>query len=164
MREFGIVAPIGRNGLHTLKEKIDARDAPVPEEARACLLMRFAQLDLINNQICEWDRPIIASAAVDGMATLFPNLVQPWRRLPQGVLEAMCLVMRNAGQGDHPGVHARLLKLRDARIGGRERGDLIVAGVNGENRNLPPGGRLRRAAGDWNRRAENLREFLRKMP
>jgi hypothetical protein len=38
MSEFGIVAPIGRNGLQTLKERVDAGDARVPEEAGACLL------------------------------------------------------------------------------------------------------------------------------
>jgi transposase len=62
MSEFGVVAPIGRNGLQTLKGIVDAGDVRVPEEARACLLMLFDQLRLISDQILESDRRIIASA------------------------------------------------------------------------------------------------------
>lgn len=62
MSEFGVVAPIGRNGLQTLKESIETGDTRVPEEARTCLQMLFAQLELINGQILESDRRIIASA------------------------------------------------------------------------------------------------------
>lgn len=62
MSEFGVVAPIGRNGLQTLRETVAASDIRVPEEARACLRMLFDQLDLINDQILESDRRIIASA------------------------------------------------------------------------------------------------------
>lgn len=62
MSEFGVVAPIGRNGLQTLKESIETGDTRVPDEARACLRMLFAQLELINGQILESDRRIIASA------------------------------------------------------------------------------------------------------
>lgn len=63
MSEFGLVAPIGRNGLQALITVIaDAGDARVPAEARACLLMLVDQLGLINTQILESDRRIIASA------------------------------------------------------------------------------------------------------
>jgi transposase len=62
MSEFGVVAPIGRNGLQALKVVVDAGDVRVPEEARACLLMLFDQLGLINDQILESDRRIIVSA------------------------------------------------------------------------------------------------------
>lgn len=62
MSEFGVVAPIGRNGLQALKEIVAAGDIRVPEEARACLLMLFDQLELISDQILESDRRIIASA------------------------------------------------------------------------------------------------------
>ena len=63
MAEFGLVAPVGRNGLETLIAIIaDASDTRVPEEARACLLMLVAQLRLVNEQILESDRRIIASA------------------------------------------------------------------------------------------------------
>lgn len=62
MSEFGIVAAIGRGGLQTLKASIETGDTRVPEEARACLLMLFAQLELINGHILESDRRIVASA------------------------------------------------------------------------------------------------------
>jgi len=62
MSEFGVVAAIGRNGLQTLKESIETGDTRVPAEARACVQMLFAQLDLINDQILESDRRIMASA------------------------------------------------------------------------------------------------------
>lgn len=62
MAEFGLVAPIGRNGLQALKVIAHAGDVRVPEEARACLLMLFEQLEMISDQILESDRRIIASA------------------------------------------------------------------------------------------------------
>jgi transposase len=62
MSEFGVVAPIGRNGLQALKEIVAAGDIRVPEEARACLLMLFDQLGLISEQVLESDRRIIVSA------------------------------------------------------------------------------------------------------
>jgi transposase len=62
MAEFGLVAPIGRNGLLALKAIAQAGDARLPEEARACLLMLFEQFDLVKDQILESDRRIIASA------------------------------------------------------------------------------------------------------
>jgi transposase len=63
MSEFGVVAPIGRNGLQALMKVIaDAGDVRVPDEARASLLMLVDQLGLINDQILESDRRIIASA------------------------------------------------------------------------------------------------------
>lgn len=63
MSEFGIISPIGRNGLQALVELIaDTGDPRVPDAARACLLMLIDQLRLINEQILESDRRIIASA------------------------------------------------------------------------------------------------------
>jgi transposase len=63
MSEFGLVAAIGRNGLQTLMTVIaDGGDARVPAEARACLAMLVDQLALINAQILDSDRRIIASA------------------------------------------------------------------------------------------------------
>ncbi len=63
MSEFGLVAPIGRNGLEVLIAMIaDVGDDRVPKEARACLLMLVAQLRLVVEQILESDRYIIASA------------------------------------------------------------------------------------------------------
>jgi transposase len=63
MAEFGLVAPVGRNGLEALTAIVaDADDSRVPTEARACLLMLVTQLRLVNEQILESDRCIIASA------------------------------------------------------------------------------------------------------
>jgi transposase len=63
MSEFGLVAPVGRNGLELLITTItDASDTRVPKEARASLLMLVSQLRLVNAQILESDRCIIASA------------------------------------------------------------------------------------------------------
>jgi len=63
MAEFGLIAPVGRNGLEALIAIIaDAGDMRLPAEARSCLLMLVAQLRLVNEQILESDRCIIASA------------------------------------------------------------------------------------------------------
>jgi transposase len=63
MSEFGLVAPVGRNGLEILIARInDGCDTRVPKEARACLLMLIVQLRLVVEQILESDRFIIASA------------------------------------------------------------------------------------------------------
>jgi transposase len=61
--EFGLVAPVGRNGLEILIAIIaDVADTRVPIQARAALQMLIAQLRLVNDQILESDRQIIASA------------------------------------------------------------------------------------------------------
>ena len=62
MAEFGLVAAVGRNGLEILINFINDADQRVPIEARTCLLMLVAQLRLVNQQILESDRCIIASA------------------------------------------------------------------------------------------------------
>ena len=63
MAEFGLVAAIGRNGLQSLMTVIaDVGDVRVPKEARACLAMMVDQLTLINAQILDSDRRIIANA------------------------------------------------------------------------------------------------------
>jgi transposase len=62
MAEFGLVAPIGREGLQGLIQLIEARDPRVPEEARVCLEFLVAQLRLVNVQVLETDRKIRASA------------------------------------------------------------------------------------------------------
>ena len=63
MTEFGLVAPVGRNGLEMLISVIDdVADERVPTVARTCLLMLVTQLRLVNAQILESDRCIIASA------------------------------------------------------------------------------------------------------
>ena len=61
MAEFGLVAPIGREGLHGLVAVI-VTDERVPEEARVCLTLLAEQLRLVNEQVLETDRRIRTSA------------------------------------------------------------------------------------------------------
>lgn len=56
--EFGLVAPIGRDGLHSLIRLIGEGDERVPDEARTCIELLAAQLKLVNSQILETDRRI----------------------------------------------------------------------------------------------------------
>src|SRR5262252_9202273 len=61
LAEFGIVAPVGRQGVEELLNVIaDANDEQIPELARACLLALGAQLRRIKEQIMEFDRLIAA--------------------------------------------------------------------------------------------------------
>jgi len=63
MGEFGIVAPIGRKGLQKLISIIaDEADDRLPTSARACLQMLAGQLELVNVQVLEIDRRVMASA------------------------------------------------------------------------------------------------------
>jgi transposase len=59
--EFGIVAPVGRNGVEELLEVVaDPSDKRVPEIARGCLAALGAQLRRLKEQILEFDRMIRA--------------------------------------------------------------------------------------------------------
>jgi len=59
LAEFGIVAPVGRNGVEELLNIIvNPNDKRVPEIARACLLAFGAQLRRLREQILEFDRMI----------------------------------------------------------------------------------------------------------
>lgn len=63
MAEFGIVAPVGREGLLALIDTLhEEKDDRVPADARHCLQMLAAQLRLVNAQILENGRRIRASA------------------------------------------------------------------------------------------------------
>jgi transposase len=63
LAEFGIVSPIGREGLdRLLKIVADTDDARVPAEARASLDMLAAQLEGVKAKILENDRRIISTA------------------------------------------------------------------------------------------------------
>ncbi len=63
LSEFGIVAPIGRGGIDQLIGVIDDEsDGRIPPDARVCLRMLIAQLDVVKAQILENDRRILASA------------------------------------------------------------------------------------------------------
>ena len=61
LAEFGIVAPIGRNGVEELLLAVmDTNDNRVPEVARMCLAALGAQLRRFKEQILEFDRLITA--------------------------------------------------------------------------------------------------------
>ena len=61
LAEFGIVAPVGRNGVQQLLDVVaDESDQRVPEVARACLLALGSQLRTLKGQILEFDRLILA--------------------------------------------------------------------------------------------------------
>jgi transposase len=61
LAEFGVVAPVGRNGVEQLLDMVaDASDKRLPEIARACLLALGAQLPTLKVQILNFDRQIIA--------------------------------------------------------------------------------------------------------
>jgi transposase len=61
LAEFGIVAPVGRNGVEELLDVIaDRSDKRVPEIARTCVIALGAQLRSLKAQILEFDRIIMA--------------------------------------------------------------------------------------------------------
>ena len=61
LAEFGIVAPIGRNGVEQLLGvAADASDKLLPEVARACVAALGAQLQILKTQILKFDRMITA--------------------------------------------------------------------------------------------------------
>src|SRR6202049_3372217 len=61
LAEFGIVAPVGRNGVEELLDVVaDPDDNRVPEVARECLAALGAQLRMLKAQILEFDRRILA--------------------------------------------------------------------------------------------------------
>ena len=61
LAEFGIVAPVGRNGVEELLNVVaDPADNRVPDIARVCLAALGAQLRRCKEQILEFDRMIMA--------------------------------------------------------------------------------------------------------
>ena len=61
LAEFGIVAPVGRNGVEQLLGvAADSNDKRLPEVARACVAALGAQLQTLKAQILEFDRMIRA--------------------------------------------------------------------------------------------------------
>jgi transposase len=61
LAEFGIVAPVGRNGVEELLDVVaDPNDDRVPEVARECLAALGAQLRMLKVQVLEFDRRILA--------------------------------------------------------------------------------------------------------
>ena len=63
MAEYGLVAPVGRNGLQRLIAILgNPDDDRVPEVARASLAPLVSQFGLVNGQVLENDRRVRASA------------------------------------------------------------------------------------------------------
>jgi transposase len=61
LAEFGIVAPVGRQGVEQLLGIVaDGHDKRLPEIARACVAALGAQLRMLKAQILQFDRMIIA--------------------------------------------------------------------------------------------------------
>ena len=61
LAEFGIVAPVGRNGVEQLLSvAADSNDKRLPEVARACVAALGAQLRMLKEQILQFDRMITA--------------------------------------------------------------------------------------------------------
>jgi transposase len=61
LAEFGIVAPVGRNGVDQLLNIVaDTEDKRIPEVARACVAALGAQLQALKAQILQFDRRILA--------------------------------------------------------------------------------------------------------
>src|SRR6201993_3213176 len=61
LAEFGVIAPVGRNGVEQLLGVVaDVSDKRLPEIARACLLALGAQLRTLKAQILNFDRQIMA--------------------------------------------------------------------------------------------------------
>jgi transposase len=61
LAEFGIVAPVGRNGVEQLLGVVaDPSDKRLPEVARACVAALGAQLRMLKTQILQFDRMIMA--------------------------------------------------------------------------------------------------------
>jgi transposase len=59
--EFGIVAPVGRNGVEELLNVVaDSNDTRVPDVARVCIAGLGVQLRALKAQILEFDRRIMA--------------------------------------------------------------------------------------------------------
>jgi multidrug efflux pump subunit AcrA (membrane-fusion protein) len=60
LAEFGVVAPVGRNGVERLLEVVaDAEDTRLPEVARACVAALGSQLLAVKAQILAFDRRIM---------------------------------------------------------------------------------------------------------
>jgi len=61
LAEFGIVAPVGRNGVEQLLSvAADSNDRRLPDVARVCVIALGAQLQTLKAQILEFDRMIRA--------------------------------------------------------------------------------------------------------
>jgi transposase len=60
LAEFGVVAPVGRNGVEQLLAVVaDTSDQRLPEVARACVAALGTQLRMLKGQILQFDRMIL---------------------------------------------------------------------------------------------------------
>src|SRR6266480_1543273 len=92
LAEFGVVAPVGRNGVEALLDVVaDTSDKRVPEIARACLVALGAHLRVLKTQILDFDRLIMAwhrsnetSKRLDEIPGVGPGLT------PSGHTAAQC--------------------------------------------------------------------------
>jgi len=82
MAEFGIVAPVGRNGVEELLAVVaDASDKRLPEIARASVAALGAQLRALKAQILQFDRLIMAwhrSNQASRRSTIYRASVRHW--------------------------------------------------------------------------------------
>ena len=91
LAEFGIVAPVGRNGVEQLLGvAADASDQRLPEVARACVIALGAQLQMLKAQILQFDRMIMA-----------------WHRSSEASRRLDDIPRRWSGTGDCPGCQRR---------------------------------------------------------
>src|SRR5205807_8616686 len=61
LAEFGIVAPVGRNGVEDLLNIVaDCGDKRLPDVARACVAALGAQLRMLKARILVFDRLLVA--------------------------------------------------------------------------------------------------------
>jgi transposase len=100
LAEFGIVAPVGRNGVEELLDVVaDTNDKRLPELARACLGALGAQLRMLKAQILNFDRMITAwhrSNETSKRLESFPVLGLHW---PQALSPAL-LIRRFSDQDE----------------------------------------------------------------
>ena len=99
LAEFGIVAPVGRQGVEQLLGvAADTNDKRLPEVARACVAALGAQLRMLKAQILQFDRMIRAwhrsneeSRRLDDIPGVGPALAT--------ALVASVRIRRRSGQG-----------------------------------------------------------------
>src|SRR5947209_4577779 len=85
LAEFGIVAPVGRNGVEDLLNIVaDCGDKRLPDVARACVAALGAQLRMLKARILKFDRLIVAwhrsneaSKRLDDIPGVGPALATP---------------------------------------------------------------------------------------
>src|SRR2546428_5508221 len=94
----------------------------------------------------------------------FPEFSKPRDRPMESLHEAIRLEVRDAGQRDQLCALAGFLQLRDTRFGWAKWYDLVIAGMNGQNREMPRRRRSRRTARHGYHSAETIRILLRNVP